>query len=285
MTTHDYTLMFLQSTVTSIQSAKLLILGGTAESIDLAVRLSCKGFHILHSRATKLPQKEPALPRIAYRHGRLDSPGLGSLIQQEKISVIVDCTHPYAEQISWNAHWAAQRLGLLYIVYDRPGLGADTADILRAENHMQGAEMASGAGVPFLLSIGSSNIPVYVDRARQRKHCVFVRVLPGDEVLKRCLKAGLKRHQIIQARGPFSLEENMKHLRSVQAGLIVTKDSGEQGGVPAKIEACRRMNVQVLVVQRPLRPGTLKFGSIEEVTEYVTGCFGSSMQGGGLPPP
>jgi precorrin-6A/cobalt-precorrin-6A reductase len=44
----------------------------------------------------------------------------------------------------------------------------------------------------------------------------------------------------------------MRHMKGF--GVLVTKDSGEAGGVDAKVEAARQSGCEVVVIERPKRP-------------------------------
>ncbi len=75
---------------------RVLILGGTSEGSDLAARLSSRlDMVTISSLAGRVSQ--PKLPKGVVRvggFGGLD--GLISYLQSEKISVVVDATHPFA---------------------------------------------------------------------------------------------------------------------------------------------------------------------------------------------
>lgn len=254
-----------------MKTGKILILGGISESIRLAAMLSEKGFPVLVSRATNVPLKETSLSGVAFRQGRLDQAGLTNLIRREDISLIMDCTHPFAREVSINAFHAARNAGLPFLVYDRPGLDPHTPGILWAEDHLRAADLALEEGKIIFLSIGTNNIGIYAARAGKNKELLFARVLPGSESLEKCLNAGLKKSQVVQARGPFSIRQNIHHLQSVQAGVLVTKDSGEQGGVPSKLAAAAKLGITKIVVKRPPRPGQLKFDRIEDLVLNLQG--------------
>lgn len=248
-----------------MKTGKILILGGISESIRLASILSQKGFPVLVSRATDVPLNEPSLPGVVFRQGRLDEAGLKDLVSEEHISVIIDCTHPFAREISTNTFNAAQSLGLPFLVYDRPGLDPETSEVLWAGDHPHAADLAIKEKKNIFLSIGSNNIRIYADRAGGKRKLLFARVLPGPEFLEGCLKAGLKQDQVIQARGPFSVRQNIRHLKSTHAGVLITKDSGKQGGVPSKLAAAAKLGIKTIMVKRPPRPGMAKFDRIEDL--------------------
>jgi precorrin-6A/cobalt-precorrin-6A reductase len=77
------------------------------------------------------------------------------------------------------------------------------------------------------------------------------RVLPHGESLEACRKAGIPADSVIAGRGPFSVEENREAIRRFSIGVLVTKDSGNAGGVREKLEAARLERCRVVIVRRP----------------------------------
>lgn len=256
-----------------MKKAEVLVLGGISECSDLTAGLLEQGLRVLVSRATDVPQDEKPLPCVSFRHGPLDRQGLEKLVLSNDISLIIDCTHPFAARVSHNAHKAAQNLGLPFLVYDRPGLDPDTPGVDWADDHSRAAEMALAQHGVVFLSIGSGNVASYMQKAGKKGSLLVARVLPGLKFMKRCLDAGLKKDQVIQARGPFSVEQNILHMSGAGAAVLVTKDSGTAGGVPAKLEAAKRLGVRVIAVKRPPRPGDLVFRSIKELLFSIPGYF------------
>jgi precorrin-6x reductase len=80
---------------------------------------------------------------------------------------------------------------------------------------------------------------------------LVARVLPLPESLAACAAVGLGSADIIQARGPFSVEDTQHAIRAHEARVLVTKESGEAGGLTEKLEAARREGCRVVLVNRP----------------------------------
>lgn len=254
-----------------MKNARVLVMGGISESARLARGLLEMGFEVLVSRATRVPQVENQAPGLSFRSGPLDQEGLEKLARDQKVSMIIDCTHPYAALASKNACNAALTLGLPFLVYDRPGLDPDTPGIEWALDHSSAADLALARNKTVFLSIGSGNVGVYAEKAGDRVSMLIARVLPGGEFLEKCQDAGLGKDQVIQARGPFDVRENILHMSG--AGVLVTKDSGPAGGVPAKLEAARSLGMEVIVVSRPPRAGDFIFSRVEDLLAAVPDTF------------
>jgi precorrin-6A/cobalt-precorrin-6A reductase len=177
---------------------------------------------------------------------------------------VVDATHPYAVAVSQNAWKACQALGIRYLAYERPGTLAE--GVRRVPDHQAGAELAFSFGKPVLLTIGVRNLAPYVAEARKHGLTMLARVLNHPDSVSACHEAGLSDSEMLCADGPFTVEENIKHLESF--GVLVTKDSGEAGGVDTKLEAARQCGCEVVVIERPQRP-VPGYASIEELVKAI----------------
>jgi len=100
--------------------ARILILGGTAEARQLAGRLAGRAdLDVTLSLAgrTATPAAQPVPVRVGGFGG---AEGLANYLAGERIDVLIDATHPYANMISANAVAAARRSGVPLIALRRP---------------------------------------------------------------------------------------------------------------------------------------------------------------------
>ena len=86
----------------------ILLLGGTSETYMITDALLRAGHRVLVSTATETPLNIPTDPRIAHRTGRLDEESLFHLLQEAAVTLVVDATHPYAEQVHRVAYITGQ---------------------------------------------------------------------------------------------------------------------------------------------------------------------------------
>jgi len=91
---------------------------------------------------------------------------------------------------------------------------------------------------------------------------VYARVLPMEESLQLCQRAGLHPSHILAMQGPFSVEMNIAMLKSVGAKFLVTKDSGSRGGFDEKIAAAREAGAKLVVIGRPPQKEGLSFNGV-----------------------
>ena len=111
-------------------------------------------------------------------------------------------------------------------------------------------------GRPVLITTGSRNLAPYAEAAHRTGIPLTVRVLDAPESLAACRAAGIGDDQVIADRGPFTLEENLAAIRRFGIGVLVAKESGQAGGLDAKLSAARETNCQVIVLSRPKSPNS-----------------------------
>lgn len=229
----------------------ILLLGGTSETRAIATALAGAGLDVLVSTATDEALDIGSHPQIARRSGRLDQAAMAELARSLKVTAIVDAAHPYAAALHATARAAAAELKIPYVAFIRPGGVEPGEGVHFADSHEQAAAIAVSFGRPILLTTGANNLRPYVEAARRASLALTVRVLDRPESIGACRAAGIADEQILAGRGPFSVEANREHIRRAGAGVLVTKDSGESGGVEEKLQAARLEGCQVVVVCRP----------------------------------
>jgi precorrin-6A/cobalt-precorrin-6A reductase len=249
----------------------ILIIGGTSESSVIAGSLAESGRQVLVSLATDVSFDLPEHPGIFRRSGRLNSAELEKLIEDNGVSAIIDVAHPYASEIKRNAKKVAERRSIPYFCWLRPSAIVEDNSVLPAPDHEKAANMAFGFGTPVFLTIGSKNLKPYADRALATRIPVTARVLDHPDSLQACLDSNIPLENILMGRGPFSVEDNVEAIKRFNIGVMVTKDSGDAGGAPAKLEAARLTNCKVIVVDRPKLESSNVFHDLNDLLRAVSG--------------
>jgi precorrin-6A/cobalt-precorrin-6A reductase len=222
---------------------RFLVLGGTFEASKLAVLLADRNdIWSLLSFAGRTTA--PRAPKIPYRIGGFGgADGLQSYLEAERIDVLVDATHPFAEQISRHAAIAAARANIPLIVLSRPAWVAQPGD-----HWIDAADMAAAAATlgrepkRVFLTIGRLQIEAF---AAAPQHFYLIRTI---EPL--ALPPILPRHRVILGRGPFAVEAEDKLLREESIDVVVSKNSGGAAAF-AKVRAARHLGLPVIMVVRP----------------------------------
>ena len=120
-----------------------------------------------------------------------------------------------------------------------------------AADHAAAARAAFSFGRPVLLTTGTRNLAPYAAESRRTGVPLVVRVLERPASLAACRQAGIPDERILAGRGPFSVEENRRHIRAFGIGVLVTKDSGRPAASAEKLDAARAENCRIVAVRRP----------------------------------
>lgn len=248
----------------------ILLLGGTSDTAAIASGLARAGFRVLVSTATDEPLDIGEHTDISRRVGRLDKTGMIELIRRNRVAAIVDAAHPYATAAHDTACAAAKEMNVACFSYIRPATcTAGQAHIHFAPTHEQAAELAFSFGKTVLLTTGANHLSPYVECSRRRQLPLVVRVLPRDDSLQACMQAGIPAERVIRGKGPFRIEENRRHIREFGAGVLVTKDSGQAGGVEEKLQAALLEKCEVVVLRRPSAAPANAVSGVDELLSTV----------------
>jgi precorrin-6A/cobalt-precorrin-6A reductase len=242
---------------------RVLILGGTHEAFQLAEQLAAQGgVDFISSLAGRT--RDPRMPKGQVRTGGFGgAEGLARYLRDERITHVVNATHPFAAQISANVVAAAETAGIPLLRLLRPAWTARRDDRWVAARHAtEAAELCRREGGRIFLTLGSGELDAF---AEVNNAHFLVRMVDAPDRLP------LRDCHVITARGPFSLQEEMRLLVEHHIGLIVAKNSGGDATY-AKIEAARRTGLPVIMIERPaiaLDPRSPAVARVEDVMAWV----------------
>jgi precorrin-6A/cobalt-precorrin-6A reductase len=206
----------------------------------------------------------PVHGNIQTRNGPLDEHGLAELVDRYGVRAIVDAAHPYAIAVHAAAGLVAGQRGIPCLCFVRPAAVQSAAPGVEiVADHAAAAASAFRRGRPVLLTTGTRNLLPYVEQARRTGLKLTIRVLDHPQSLVACLQAGIAAEEVIAGRGPFSVDDNRRHIRACGAGVLVTKDSGAAGGTTEKLRAARAEGCKVIVVARPAVGNRQDFSEID----------------------
>lgn len=221
----------------------MLVLGGTAEARQLATSLHETGLPVITSLAGRVSR--PRLPPGEVRVGGFGGPlALASWLADNEIAAVVDATHPFAERISASAAEACAQARVPLVRLERPGWSEQIGDRWHwADDLSTAADLVPRLGERVLLTTGRQGLAAF---AGERSAWFLIRCVdPPDPPLP-------ARHELILARGPYTLSAELALIDDHRLDLIVTKDSGGCH-TEAKLAAARLRGLPVVVVRRPPR--------------------------------
>lgn len=230
---------------------EILIFAGTTEGRKLSECLSKAD--ILHTVCVATEYGEIVLTENACAHvhrGRMDVEEMSTFISDGQFSAVVDATHPYAQVVTENIRNAMKGMDIPYIRLKRETDDSYDYDKIRSfECNEDCAEALLQINGNILLTTGSKELSVYCGY-ESLKDRLYVRVLPGLESLSLCSENGIMGKHILAMQGPFTVDMNEAMLRQYDISCLVTKKSGRAGGYIEKLEAAKRLDIPVYVIER-----------------------------------
>jgi len=240
---------------------RVLILGGTREASQLAVKAAAiPGIEIIVSLAGRTCQ--PIKTNLQTRVGGFGGKeGLVNYLQTNAIALIIDATHPFATQISFNARTAAQRCNIPYLMLVRPQWQPVKGDRwIEVEDFQAAADLLPSLAKRVFLSIGKQELSNFIDL----KNIWFLMRAIDPPAANKSLPKG---HLLLQ-KGPFSLIDELQLLKEYQIEAIVSKNSGGKATY-AKIIAARELGLPVVMVKRPKIPECNFVFDIETALNWI----------------
>jgi precorrin-6A/cobalt-precorrin-6A reductase len=238
---------------------RILLLGGTREANLMARALADAGLAAVYSYAgrTDAPMAQPIPMRVGGFGG---IKGLIAYLEAEKITHVVDATHPFASQMSTNAVVACKATGVPLVALERAPWVAGTGD---RWTHVPDIDAAVGA-------LGDR--PQRVFLAIGRQHLAAFAVAPQHHYLLRLVdppeRPPLPHAMILVARGPFTVAGDRALLRDHGIEVVVAKNAGGTGAV-AKITAAREWALPVVMIDRPVLPARRVLRDVADVMGWL----------------
>ncbi|MBO1059430.1 MAG: cobalt-precorrin-6A reductase [Aphanizomenon flos-aquae DEX188] len=251
---------------------RVLILGGIGDAVELAIKIAnIPGIEVITSLAGRT--REPAnLPGNVRTGGFGGVWGLTNYLREMQIDLLIDATHPFANQISENAAAATQEVGIPRLMVIRPPWEKlEDDDWLEVEDNLAAATALANRAKRVFLTIGRQEIGTF---AHLQEIWFLMRMIdpPNTDVI---VPPGL----ILCDRGPFNLENEQEILLKYNIDTIVSKNSGGNATYP-KIIAARKLGIKVVMVNRPPVPPGKQVADVDSACKWLFDKLDISLQNG-----
>lgn len=201
------------------------------------------------------------------------------LIKKFGITVFVDATHPYASEVSKTLINVCKEMKIDYIRYERKsffdklsknniGKQHSEADIIFVETYEELQEVFKEIEGNILNTTGSNNA-LKIESLKDKNNRIIHRILPSPKIISKLLDNGISMENIIAIKGPFGLEINNGIIREYKIKALITKDSGEGGGMKEKIDSALLNNIKIIVIKRPKMTYGIEFNDIKEMLNFI----------------
>lgn len=200
----------------------------------------------------------------------LDKASLKEKLIDNKVTILVDATHPYAVEITKNAEEVCKELKINYVRYERPSISklySDYDNLIPIKSLEEFKDKVRSMEGTILNTTGSRNVEKFVNF--NIKNRIIHRVLPTTESVEKCISSGVKVEDIIAIKGPISKELDKAFIKEYNVKIVVMKDSGIQGGTKEKIEAVIESGIKAFIIERNNNQYDNCFHSEEQVVEFI----------------
>ena len=243
----------------------ILILGGTREAIEIAFDLEqIENTTVVTSLAGVT--RSPRLPNGKVRYGGFGGKdGLFDYIIREKITLVIDATHPFAEKITKNASEASKRANIPFLCFSRKPWKKTAQDKwYEVENSKAAASTLTQKDFEcaknIFLTIGRKDVNCFYSINTKQ---FFVRSIEPVKEL-----ACFDNMRWIQGRGPFTFQDEYTFFQEHSIDCLVAKNSGGSASHP-KITVARVLGIPVVLLQQPKSINVTKIYDREALTAFV----------------
>lgn len=239
-----------------METLNVFLLGGTKESVEIIKYLK-KNYNsfVLTTTTTTYGAK---LAKKAGSDKTTAKPLLKNeiinIIKNSNFNIIIDATHPFATHITKTVIEVSKTCKIPYIRFERPTLNLNKIN----NSNIYPVKSFEDAGKLIEKKFNQFNI-LHFAGANTMKHILkyvssekfYPRILKIKSSLKKCEELKINKNHIIPMKGSSTVEENIKLIEKINNGLIITKESGEIGGIDAKIKAANKKNIPIIIIERP----------------------------------
>lgn len=256
-----------------MRKLNILLLGGTKDSTELIKHLKRNyDTYILTTTTTEYGSK------LALEAGsddtisrRILKDEFIEIINNSDFDLLIDATHPFAEHITQTSASLSKICEIAYIRFERPPLNfkdIDTSHIIYAKSFEDAGEIISKL-MPegnVLHFAGANTIEDILKNVSKDRF--YPRILKVPKSIEKCEKLGIENDHIIPMNGAASLKENIDLIEKYDASVMITKESGEIGGVIEKIEAANQKNISLIMIKRPIIKELNKKDTVSNLNEF-----------------
>ncbi|MGN4124703.1 precorrin-6A reductase [Lysinibacillus sphaericus] len=248
----------------------IFMLAGTSDARNLALELQSAGHKVTATVVTDSAASsltEVGLPHLV---GRLTADEMATILIEKGYQLVVDASHPFAEEASKNAMAAAEKAGVPYIRYERAHEHYAHPLITVVKDYEQAAQLAAEKRGVIMLTTGSKTLATFTKVLQGLENTrVIARMLPRLDNMEKCEALGVAQRDIVAIQGPFSKELNEALFRQYDVTLMITKESGKVGSVDEKLEAALACGIETILIARPNIQYGQQYSTFEDVLQAV----------------
>lgn len=235
----------------------LLLLAGSGQARVIAEALDQLSTIASLAGATRTPRQLS----VPTRHGGFGGEeGFLRFLKDNKITAVLDATHPFANHISHRTARLCKSRGLPFCQYLRPKWSPETGDIWHdIEDETEVAALAT-KGDTIFLATGRQTLYRYENLSHCRLICRQIDPPESD--------FPFPNGAFLVGRPPFSIDDEIALFRRLNVDWLVVKNAG--GEAPrSKLNAARVLGLPVIMIKRPQQPDCMRVTTVQDAIKWA----------------
>ncbi len=230
----------------------ILIFGGTTEGKKAANALDSEKLRYFYSTKTRTGFQPSAF--CDYIHGTLDDKSLPEFIKKNKIKLIVNAAHPFAQHLHKTVSDVCGKMKIPVILYEREYPERISHSLVTYCRDYKDAvkKLNNEKGICLILS-GVQTLSDLKPLWESRKDC-YARILPRETSVALAVKQGFQKDRLIREMPTSDLKKEKTLFDKLKIKSIITKESGNSGSQKTKIKAAIETGAKTVVIKRPKIP-------------------------------
>jgi len=239
---------------------RLLLLAGTGEARQIGHALAQESLMTTVASlagSTRTPISLGVPTRIGGFGGRAQ---FAEYLKHERITAVLDATHPFAAAMSHRTSGVCAEMGIPYMQFLRPSWKPGEGDAWTFLNTEEDAAKYIPEGSVVFLATG----PATVERFSNLRNCTVYcrRIDPPTKPFP--FEGG----SYLPGRPPFSVEDEMELFFDLKVDWLVVKNSGGSAS-RSKLDAARDLGIPVALIRRPRQPEGPRVTTVSEALAWV----------------
>lgn len=222
----------------------ILIFGGTTEG-RRAIKV-CEEAAKPFFYSTKGDTQKVDIVNGTHIVGALDSLEIVRLCEENNIKLIVNTSHPFAENLHQNIAIAAQQLNIPVLRLERNYPDIEE-DLLWFNTYQEAVMYLEQNNIDNLLALTGVNT-ISKLKSYWKNHSCWFRILDREDSRQIVQNEEFPTDKILYYK---KNSDEYELFRTLKPAAIMTKESGESGGFEEKVKAASKLNIPILVVKRP----------------------------------
>ena len=224
------------------------VIGGTKDSRDFLEKFIKYDNNIIVSTATEYGAKLIENLPIKISSEKMDKEAMLKFVDDNKITKVIDISHPYAFEVSKNAMEVAEEKKIEYFRFEREEINILPRNYKKFEDIESLIKYVENLEGNILVTLGSNNVPLF--RGLKNLSDIYFRILPRWDMVKKCEDNNILPKNIIAMQGPFTENMNIAMMEQFNIKYLITKKTGDTGGEREKVSACDKLDVEIIYLEK-----------------------------------